>query len=81
MFVLHLIHVDPFRSFRSRQIIQGEPVVEVDRSLDQQRVGDCRQVEIHLDVRLGLVDHLRVGHELAGVLPWSVCHCGLYQAT
>jgi hypothetical protein len=54
-----------FDPCRSIQIIQGESVVEVDRSLDQQRVGDCRQVEIHLDVRLGLVDHLRVGHELA----------------
>jgi hypothetical protein len=48
------------------QIIQGGRAVEVDRLLDQQRMGDhyC-QVEIHLGVRLGLVDRLRVGHELA----------------
>ncbi len=51
--------------FKSMQIIQGEWAVEVDRFLDQQREGDYRQVEIHLDVRLGLVDHRRVDHELA----------------
>ena len=48
------------------QIIQVERAVEVDRPLDQQRVGDhYRRVEIRQDVRPDLVDRLRVGHELA----------------
>jgi hypothetical protein len=48
------------------QIIQGGRAVEVDRLLDLQRAGDhCCQVEIRLGVRLGLVDRLRVDHELA----------------
>ena len=48
------------------QIIQVERAVEVDRPLDQQRVGDhYRRVEFRQGVRPGLADRLRVGHELA----------------
>jgi len=48
------------------QIIQGGRAVEVERLLDQHRMGDhCCQVEIRLGVRLDLVDRLRVDHELA----------------
>ena len=48
------------------QIIQVEWAVEVDRPLDPQRVGDhYRRDEFRQGVRPGLVDRLRVGHELA----------------
>ena len=48
------------------QIIQVERVVEVDRPLDPQRLGDhYRRVEFRQGVRPGLVDRLRVDHELA----------------